>query len=101
MNIMQQKAIDILNGKKSNRFINSMEYYDRPVYVLSPEVIMYDVQDIMRLTGYSKKTVLKLFNDPELPKLYIGKKAFVEAHTLIAYCATTHDKTEDPFWNDL
>lgn len=62
---------------------------------------MYDVQDIMRLTGYSKKTVLKLFSDPELPKLYIGKKALVEAHALITYCATTHDKTEDPFWNEL
>ena len=78
-----------------------MEYYDRPVYVLSPEVIMYDVQDIMRLTGYSKKTVLKLFSDPELPKLRIGKKTVVEAHALIAYCATAHDKDEDDFWRDM
>lgn len=100
MNIMQQKAIERLNGKSSHRQIDSMERCDRPAYVLSPEVIMYDVQDVMRLTGYSKKTVLKLFSDPDLPKLYIGRKALVEAHALIAYCATTRDKTEDLFWSE-
>lgn len=100
MNIMQQKAIERLSSKGSQLAQASVDY-SRPVYVLSPEVIMYDVQDVMNMTGYSKKTVLKLFSDPELPKLRIGKKTVVEAHALIAYCATTHDKDEDDFWRDM
>ena len=100
MNIMQQKAIERLSAKNSQLAQDSVDY-SRPVYVLSPEVIMYDVQDVMNMTGYSKKTVLKLFSDPELPKLRIGKKTVVEAHALIAYCATTHDKDEDDFWRDM
>lgn len=100
MNIMQQKAIERLSPKGSQLAQASVDY-SRSVYVLSPEVIMYDVQDVMNMTGYSKKTVLKLFSDPELPKLRIGKKTVVEAHALIAYCATTHDKDEDDFWRDM
>ncbi|MDD7035788.1 MAG: hypothetical protein PUI91_06080 [Firmicutes bacterium] len=53
------------------------------------------------MTGYSKKTVLKLFNDPELPKLNIGRKLLVEAHALIDYCARSHDKDEDDYWRDV
>lgn len=100
MNIMQQKAIERLSAKSSQLAQASVDY-SRPVYVLSPEVIMYDVQDVMNMTGYSKKTVLKLFNDPELPKLNIGRKLLVEAHALIDYCARSHDKDEDDYWRDV
>ena len=100
MNIMQQKAIERLSPKGSQLAQASVDY-SRPVYVLTPEVILYDVQDVISMTGYSKKTVLKLFSDPELPKLRIGKKTVVEAHAFIAYCATTHDKDEDDFWRDM
>ena len=100
MNIMQQKAIERLSPKGSQLAQASVDY-SRPVYVLTPEVILYDVQDVMSMTGYSKKTVLKLFNDPELPKLNIGRKLLVEAHALIDYCARSHDKDEDDYWRDV
>lgn len=100
MNIMQQRAIERLNGKQRLNGSGSNDMDERPVYILTPDVIMYDVQDVMKMTGYSKKTVLKLFNDPELPKLNIGKKLLVEAHALIDYCARSHDKYEDEYWQE-
>ena len=69
-----------------------------PTYILTPEVILYDAQDIMEMMGCSKKTVQKLFGDPALPKLHIGKKILVEAHALVAYCSVTHDKATDDYW---
>lgn len=101
MNIMQQKAIERLNLRSAQSGYTPVAGNNNPVFVLSPEVIMYGVQDVMKMTGYSKKTVLKLFGDPDLPKLYIGRKVLVEAHSLIAYCAVTRDKTEDAFWREV
>lgn len=52
---------------------------------ISSEVRFYTVSDVVELSGWSEKVVLKIFNDPEFPSADFGKAKIVEAHALINY----------------
>ena len=52
------------------------------IYV-SSEVILYSIEDIRLMSGWSETTVQKLFNDPKFPAIDYGKRKFVENHALI------------------
>ena len=54
------------------------------VYV-SSEVILYSIEDLMKMSGWSHGTVEKLFNDPKFPSIDFGRKKLVENHALIQY----------------
>ena len=43
------------------------------VYV-SSEVILYSIEDLMKMSGWSHGTVEKLFNDPKFPAIDFGRK---------------------------
>ena len=54
------------------------------IYV-SSEVIMYSINDIKEMTGWSLTTVQKLFNDPSFPSIDYGKQKLVENHALMQF----------------
>ena len=49
---------------------------------ISSEVRFYTVSDVMEMTSWSKKVVLRLFNDPDFPSLDYGKAKLVREN----YC---------------
>lgn len=67
-----------------------------PVVVqnVSSEVVFYAVEDVVKMTGWSQKTVLKLFNTEGFPYTDLGKRKLVEAHALMAYFAVS--RLRDP-----
>lgn len=62
---------------------------------ISSEVRFYTVSDVMEMTSWSKKVVLRLFNDPDFPAAELGKAKVVEAHALIDYFSVRRSR-EDP-----
>ncbi len=54
------------------------------VYV-SSEVIFYSVDDLIKMTGWSRKTVQRMFRDPEFHSVQMGRKQLIENHALIEY----------------
>jgi hypothetical protein len=56
------------------------------------------VDDLMQMLGWSKTTVLKLFNDPKFPSTDFGRNKVVEAHALIDYFSVRHEKARDRHW---
>ena len=64
-------------------------------YVAAFWVGFYTVSDVMGMTSWSKKVVLRLFNDPDFPAAELGKAKVVEAHALIDYFSVRRSR-EDP-----
>jgi hypothetical protein len=67
------------------------------VYV-SSEVILYSIEDLMKMSGWSHGTVEKLFNDPKFPSIDFGRKKLVENHALIQYLSVGREKSKDKHW---
>lgn len=67
------------------------------VYV-SSEVILYSIEDLMKMSGWSHGTVEKLFNDPKFPSIDFGRKKLVENHALIQYLSVRREKSKDKYW---
>lgn len=65
---------------------------------ISSEVRFYTVEDVMKMTGWGKKVVLRIFNDPEFPSANFGRAFLVEAHALIEYFSVKRTKTGDYHW---
>lgn len=61
-------------------------------------VRFYTVSDLMQKTGWSKTTVLKLFDDPKFPSADFGKCQVIEEHALIEYFSVKHVKSKDRHW---
>ena len=51
----------------------------------SSQVILYSMDDIMRMSGWDEMTVRKLFYDRRFPSQYFGRKPLVEAHAFISF----------------
>lgn len=68
-----------------------------PIYV-SAEVILYSIDDLVEMTGWSHGTVQKLFNDPKFPSIDYGRRKLVENHSLMQYLSVRHEKELDSFW---
>ena len=65
---------------------------------LSSDVRFYNVEDVMKMTSWSEKTVLKLFADPEFPSADFGRTRVVEAHALIEYFSRKRTKKQETHW---
>ena len=59
---------------------------------ISSDVKFYTVSDVIDMTGWSEKTVLSMFRDPEFPAAEFGRTKIVEAHALIEYFSVRRDK---------
>lgn len=51
----------------------------------SSRVILYSMDDIMRMSGWDEMIVRKLFYDIRFPSQYFGRIPLVEAHALISF----------------
>ncbi|MBQ4000642.1 MAG: hypothetical protein II643_06600 [Oscillospiraceae bacterium] len=67
------------------------------IYV-SSEVILYSIEDIRLMSGWSETTVQKLFNDPKFPAIDYGKRKLVENHALMQYFSIRREKARDTYW---
>lgn len=65
---------------------------------ISSEVRFYTVKDVVGLTGWSEKVVLKMFGDPAFPSADFGKSKLVEAHALIEYFSRKRQKRSEKYW---
>lgn len=81
--------------------IFNMLYSNQETYgssALSCEVKFYSIADVQELTGWSEKTIQKLFNDPSFPTTDFGRTKLVEAHALIKYFETRRTKETSRYW---
>ena len=67
------------------------------IYV-SSEVILYSIEDIRLMSGWSETTVQKLFNDPKFPAIDYGTRKLVENHALMQYFSIRREKARDTYW---
>lgn len=65
---------------------------------VSTEIRFYTPKDVARMTGWSEKTVLKMFNDPKFPSADFGRNKVIEADALRNYFSTKHEKSKDRYW---
>lgn len=65
---------------------------------VSSAVRLYSIDDFIGMSGWSRKTVQKLFNDPSFPSMDYGRTKLVEAHALIAFLSVKHERDLEPYW---
>ena len=68
---------------------------------ISSEVRFYSIDDFVEMSWWSRRVVMRLFNDPAFPSLDYGKAKLVEAHALIAFLSIKHEKETEPYWIKL
>lgn len=71
--IEKLKLADELTGK----LINNLQLLDQYTKAVNDECF-YDVSDVMRLTGYSKPTVLAMFNRKDFPTCTVGRRKIIK-----------------------
>ncbi len=58
------------------------------------DIVFLTIKDVIKITGYSKKTVELLFNDPDFPSCDFGKKKIVEKMLFFNIFQNDTKKTE-------
>ncbi len=80
-----------------------MDYPERDFLLyhayIASEARFFTMKDIQEMTGWSEKTVKKLFNDPKFPSADYGRNPVVEVHALIHYFAERHEKKQASYWS--
>mgnify|MGYP000208466647 CR=1 FL=1 len=66
---------------------------------VSSEVRFYTIDDLLKMLGWSKHIVQKLFNDPKFPAADFGRTKVVEAHALIDFFSKRNMEDESRHWN--
>ena len=92
MNV-SEKQLQLLEMRKTQKKRVALDRLS-----ISSEVRLYSINDIVEMSGWSKRVVQKLFNDPDFPSLDYGKAKLVEAHALIAFLSVKHEKELEPYW---
>lgn len=77
-----EKCIDLAHkaavlDKKLQNITKNIERLD--------EAKFYTVEDVMKMTGYGKATVLKIFNRPDFPCCNSGRRLIVSAYAFWDY----------------
>lgn len=107
-NVPSRMQIAERYGNRTNDNINGRNYYINQeglpgsnttvVQYLSSEAIFYSIEDVIKMTGWSKKVVQRLFNSYDFPVTNLGKRKLVEAHALVAYFAVKRMRDEVDGW---
>lgn len=63
------------------------------------KIAMLTIEDVKAITGWSRRRVEELFDDPALKVVHIGKAKQVEASVLKKYFSEAHDADSDVYWN--
>ena len=95
-------------GNRTNDYINRRDYprmqeglpdsNNTVIQYLSSEAVFYSIEDVMKMTGWSKKVVQRLFNTQGFPYTNFGKKKLVEAHALVAYFSVSRLREDESCW---
>ena len=56
----------------------------------SSRVILYSMDDVVRMSGWNEMTVRRLFYDIRFPSQHFGRTPLVEAHALISFFMELH-----------
>ena len=56
------------------------------------QLVFYSEYDLVRMTGWSNKTIQRLFNDPQFPAVQHGKRRLIERNDLIRYFSVKRNK---------
>ena len=66
-----------LADELTSKLINDLQLLDQYTKAVNDECF-YDVSDVMRLTGYSKPTVLAMFNRKDFPTCTVGRRKIIK-----------------------
>ena len=66
--------------------------------VASSEIIFLSIEDVRKITGWSKHTVETLFNNPAFPSTDIGKTKLVLSFAFIDFFMKRRCKDEEMYW---
>ena len=61
----------------------------------SSRVILYSMDDVVRMSGWNEMTVRRLFYDIRFPSQHFGRTPLVEAHALINFFMELHVKRKE------
>ena len=76
---------------------NDIEDYSPLDKICIPgQLVLYSESDLVRMTGWSEKTIQKLFNDPQFPVVQHGRRRLVERNALISYFSVKRSKDKCP-----
>lgn len=64
----------------------------------SDNSLFYSIEDIQKMTGWSKRTVENLFNNPAFPSTDIGRKKLILKFRFIDFFSTRRAKSEQKYW---
>ena len=106
-NVPSRMQIAERYGNRTNDNINRREYSrtqeglpgsnNTIIQYLSSEAVFYSIEDVIKMTGWSKNVVQRLFNTEGFPCTNFGKRKLVEAHALVAYFSVSRLR-DDGYW---
>lgn len=64
----------------------------------SKKNLFYTIDDVIKITGWSKKTVQDLFNHPAFPCTNFGKQKLVLIPAFVSFFMERRDKNEQSHW---
>lgn len=67
------KLADEMISELTNK-INQLDQYAKAIN----DECFYDVSDVMKLTGYSKPTILAMFNRKDFPTCTVGRRKLIK-----------------------
>lgn len=65
---------------------------------INDNCLFLNMQDVINITGWSKKTVELLFNHPDFPCTDIGKKKLVLKTAFMKFFSTRRCKDDEVYW---
>ena len=78
-----QKQIEEISRNINNQVVNNL---------------FFNIEDVMKMTGWSRKTVEELFRHPEFPSTDLGKKQLVLKTAFINFFSVKRKSSERNIW---
>ena len=85
------KEIKEINEEISKFFSNTEKLENE-------DVLFFDTSDVRRITGWSKKTVEDLFNNPAFPCTDIGKRKLILKVAFIKFFMDRRCRDNEDYW---
>ena len=75
-----------------------LETLDKNYKIIFSEDLFFSIQDVIRITNWSKKTVEDLFNNPAFPATDFGKKKLVLKSAFIEFFSVKRCRADKDYW---